>query len=112
MEIYIYSFYLIFLLLMLFQGIGTLYLMLYAWEDPDRLKEVASPREFAQPKMRFTVLIPARNEQKVIGKTIQSVARANYPRNLINIITICEEKDIKTIRAAHYVIRQTAILNA
>jgi cellulose synthase/poly-beta-1,6-N-acetylglucosamine synthase-like glycosyltransferase len=112
MEAYIYSFYFIFLLLMLFQGMVTLYLMLYAWEDPDRLKAVASPKKFAQPQMRFTILLPARNEQKVIGKTIQSIAFANYPRHLIDIITICEEKDVKTIQAAQTVIKKTMITNA
>lgn len=112
MELYIVTFYIGFLLLTLFQGIVTFFLMLYAWEDPDRLQEVASPTEFAEPKKRFTILIPARNEQKVIGKTIQTIAKANYPRHLLNIITICEEKDIKTIHAAQHVIRQTPLYNA
>jgi cellulose synthase/poly-beta-1,6-N-acetylglucosamine synthase-like glycosyltransferase len=105
-------FYFIFLFLMLIQGIVTFYLTLYVWEDPDRLDSIASPKKFLSPHISFTVLIPAKNERDVIGKTIQSIAAANYPSRLIEIITICEESDIDTIQGAQNVIKNSRIANA
>src|SRR5579863_8191259 len=100
MELFIYIFYFVFLILMMLQGMITLYLTLYVWEDPARLKHISSPEKFSEPHIRFTVLIPAKNEHKVIDKTIQSIATAQYPKRLVEILIICEEKDIATIKAA------------
>lgn len=97
---------------MMLQGMLTLYLTLYVWEDPVRLKKIASPDKFSEAHMRFTVLIPAKNEHKVIDKTIQSIAKAHYPKQLIEIIIICEEKDILTIQSAQKIINRSLITNA
>ena len=40
------------------------------------------------PEKRFAVLIPARNEAKVIGNLINSLKRQNYPKHLYKIIVI------------------------
>jgi cellulose synthase/poly-beta-1,6-N-acetylglucosamine synthase-like glycosyltransferase len=112
MGTFIDTFYIIFLISILAQGILTVYLTLYVWEDPDRLEEIASPKEFKVPHKSFTVLIPAKSEQKVIGKTLLSISKAHYPKHLFKIITICEEKDIQTIQAAKNAIQQFHILNA
>jgi cellulose synthase/poly-beta-1,6-N-acetylglucosamine synthase-like glycosyltransferase len=105
-------FYLSFLILMLIQGTLSIYLTLYVWEDPDRLDAVASPKEFLQPEKSFTVLIPARNEQKVIGQTIKSISSTQYPKDLIEIFIICEEKDKETIQAAANTIITLGLQNA
>lgn len=97
---------------MMLQGMITLYLTLYVWEDPVRLKNTASPEKFAEAHMRFTVLIPAKNEYKVIDKTIQSIAAAHYPKLLVEILIICEEKDISTIQAAKLSINRSRVTNA
>ena len=81
----------------------SLYLALYAWNDPRRLQpEVA----FAPPRLWFTVLIPARHEEEVIAETIQRVFDANYPKDLLEILVICSSDDQGTIRAAQEAIEQ------
>lgn len=40
------------------------------------------------PETRFAVLIPARNEEKVIGQLIESLKRQNYPDDLYDIFVV------------------------
>jgi cellulose synthase/poly-beta-1,6-N-acetylglucosamine synthase-like glycosyltransferase len=101
-----------FLLVMLVQGLVSLYLTLYAWEEPDRLKAAASPTAYEQPALGFTVLLPARHEQAVIGDTIRSISQSNYPSELLQIIMIAEASDHATIAAAQQAIDMHAIPNA
>lgn len=42
----------------------------------------------APPKTRFAVLIPARNEENVIGTIIQSLQAQDYPKELFDIFVI------------------------
>lgn len=112
MEVFIYTFYSLFLLLVGTLGFLSLYLTLYIWEDPKRLASIASPKNFLFPQKSFTVLIPARNEERVIGQTIRSISRTNYPENLIEIYVICEANDHKTIRKAQQTIIAHHITNA
>src|SRR5258708_3000883 len=107
MELFIYTFYSFFLVLVGILGFLSLYLTLYVWEDPKRLNAIPSPSNFLFPQKSFTVLIPARHEEKVIGQTLRSIARVNYPSHLIEIYVICEESDSKTIHK----IQQTLVAN-
>src|SRR6185437_2339125 len=91
--------------------IVSLYVTLYVWEDPRRLKAIASPDEFFTPQKSFTVLIPARHEEKVIGQTLLTITRSNYPSNLLEIYIICEENDIKTIQKVQQTIVTHKITN-
>jgi cellulose synthase/poly-beta-1,6-N-acetylglucosamine synthase-like glycosyltransferase len=80
-------------------GLFTLWLMLSAWDRPERLRSTAGPRQFRKPELSFTVLIPARDEELVIGETIARVAACNYPRELLDIIVICQRDDPRTMGA-------------
>ena len=80
-------------------GLFTLWLMLSAWDRPARLRATAGPERFREPRLSFTVLIPARDEELVIGETIERVAAANYPPELLEIIVICQRDDPRTIGA-------------
>lgn len=42
----------------------------------------------AAPKTRFAVLIAARNEEKVIGQSVSSLLKADYPRELFDVFVI------------------------
>jgi cellulose synthase/poly-beta-1,6-N-acetylglucosamine synthase-like glycosyltransferase len=88
------------------QGLFALYLMLYAWEHPERLDASRGPREFDPPRESFTVLLPARHEQAVIGETIRGVWRANYPKRRLEIVVVCHADDIETIEEARRTIRK------
>jgi cellulose synthase/poly-beta-1,6-N-acetylglucosamine synthase-like glycosyltransferase len=80
-------------------GLFTLWLMLSAWNRPDRLRATAGPKKFAEPGLRFAVLIPAREEEAVIGETVARVWAANYPRAMLEVIVICQRDDTATIAA-------------
>lgn len=83
-------------LVLLAQALFTLYLMLYAWEYPERLEGNRGPRTFRKPKLSFTVLLPARREEPVIYQTIRSVATAQYPQRLLEIVVITSTDDLGT----------------
>ncbi len=81
-------------------GLFTLWLMLSAWDRPARLRSTAGPTRFREPQLSFAVLIPAREEEAVIGETIARIAASNYPRDLLEIIVICQRDDPRTMGAA------------
>lgn len=84
------------------------YLMLYAWENPERMRENASPTEFRAPRYSFSLFIPARHEEAVIADTIRSLARIDYPDDLMEVLVLVNRKDdAETIRIASEAIRET-----
>ena len=85
-------------LLLLAHSLFSLYLMLYAWDQPQCLASAKAPESFLPPQLSFSVLLPARSEERVIYRTIQAIAAANYPRELLEIIVICHADDEATIR--------------
>jgi cellulose synthase/poly-beta-1,6-N-acetylglucosamine synthase-like glycosyltransferase len=98
-------------LLLAVQGIVTLYLMLYTWMRPDRLEQARSPKNFAEPTLKFTALLPARHEQEVIAHTINRVCSTTYPTELIEVVVICEAGDTETIAEAARVARSITHTN-
>jgi cellulose synthase/poly-beta-1,6-N-acetylglucosamine synthase-like glycosyltransferase len=72
-------------------------LMLYAWEDADRYPRSRAPEHFRPPRLRFTVLLPARHEEAVIGDTIQHVVDLKYPADLVQVLVVIEAGDRGTI---------------
>jgi cellulose synthase/poly-beta-1,6-N-acetylglucosamine synthase-like glycosyltransferase len=85
-------------LIMTAQGVFNLFLMLYAWEDTDRIKEVTPVVLHNAPKYSFSILIPARHEEHVIADTIRAASYLDYPENLKEILVICRDDDLKTIK--------------
>jgi cellulose synthase/poly-beta-1,6-N-acetylglucosamine synthase-like glycosyltransferase len=79
------------------QAAFTLRMRLFIWDEPARMWLNACPTSFVAPTISFTVLLPARHEQAVIGETIEKLCQANYPRDLLQILVICEESDRETI---------------
>jgi glycosyltransferase XagB len=82
------------------QGAYTLYLMLYTWAHPDRMAAASSPKEFAAPTLHFTALLPCKNEEAVIADTIRRVWDACYPKELLEVVVVCEHTDHGTIAEA------------
>jgi cellulose synthase/poly-beta-1,6-N-acetylglucosamine synthase-like glycosyltransferase len=82
------------------QSLFSLYLMLYAWEHPERLETTAGPRSFLPPRLSFSVLLPARHEEPVIYETIHRVLATDYPNDLLDVVVICHAGDTGTIAEA------------
>ena len=92
-------------LVLLSHALFSLSLMLYAWERPERLQTTAGPTTFREPRVSFSVLLPARGEEAVIGDTIARVWGADYPRDLLEVVVICQRDDPRTIAAARRTIQ-------
>jgi len=85
-------------LVLIIHSTFTLFWMLYAWEDPEKIEQNKSPNTFYPPQHSFTVLIPARQEGRVIRDTIKAVSRVKYPDNLMEVLVLCRFDDIETIQ--------------
>ncbi len=80
------------------QGLFTLYWMTYTWVDTRRLKRSQPPEEFYEPHYSFTALLPARREEQVIYDTIMATAKIDYPEHLKEtLVLIRDEDDDETI---------------
>ena len=96
----------VFAVVMITQGIFFLYLMIYAWEDEDRIHYQAKMPKKITKQRSFTALIPARHEEAVIGDTIRAVNEIDYPNSKKEAIIICRTDDKKTIASARRAIKQ------
>ena len=56
-----------------------------------------------------SVLVPAYNEEKTIGKTIRSLLNLDYPKNLLEIIVINDASTDRTGKIAEYFSKQGKI---
>ena len=75
----------IFLLLISFIGIYlNVWFLLLTFENKSKLHEKKRPKML--PKV--SILIPAYNEAKTIGKTLKSVLRLDYPKHKLDVIEI------------------------
>ena len=95
-------------LVMTAQAAHTIYLMIYTWNREALHDEARAPRQFRVPHVSFSVLLPARHEEQVIGQTIERVVRANYPQRLLEAIVICEVHDTGTIATVRATIDRLA----
>lgn len=92
--------YLLVILLMVFQAIFNIRLRLFIWETPEHAWLNHAPTVYRDPCLSFTILLPAKNEERVFRETIQKVYDLNYPKELMQIIAICREDDPGTIAVA------------
>jgi cellulose synthase/poly-beta-1,6-N-acetylglucosamine synthase-like glycosyltransferase len=84
-------------LLLTVQSAYSAVLMLYAWEDEDKRSRNSVPHTFETPAHRFTLILPARHEEAVIGDTIGRMVELNYPRALVQVVVVIEAGDHGTI---------------
>ena len=92
-------------IVMTLQGIFFLYLMLYAWEDSDKIDGNKAPKTFSKKQFSITALVPARHEEKVIADTIRAIDAIDYPEELKEALIICRKDDTQTISEAKQAIK-------
>lgn len=92
--------------LLSFQGIFTLFWMLYGWEDPEKMIIDGPPRELVPAQKTFTLLVPARLESAVIAGTIRSLFDLIYPLHMFEVLILCKDDDIDTIAEARKTIQE------
>ena len=65
------------------------------------LHTVGKPKQVLpahHPKLKFSLLIPAKDEAVVIGKTLSNLANLSYPKDLYEVIVITPASDEPTLR--------------
>ncbi|MEQ1796855.1 MAG: glycosyltransferase [Lacibacter sp.] len=60
-----------------------------------------NPSADFQPTTSFSILIPARNEEKNIAACLQSIQQLNYPKHLIEVIVMDDFSDDATVAVAN-----------
>ena len=98
--------YLLIILLMTVQAIFNIRLRLFIWENPEHAWSNHAPTVYREPRLSFTIMLPARHEEDVYRETLQKVYDLNYPRRLVQIMAICGEDDPGTIAEAQAKIRE------
>ena len=64
----------------------TLWWMLHAWRSPDAFAATGFRRRAAGAPRSFSLLLPARHEQDVLGDTIDALARLDHPKYEVIVI--------------------------
>lgn len=91
--------------LYLVSGIITVVAMLHSWVEPKRMYGIRPPKEPRGGKRAtFSLIIPCRHEEAVIGDTLAAMSRIDYPRDLYEVLVSVRDDDYETASAA-----QTAI---
>ncbi|MFN2189782.1 MAG: glycosyltransferase family 2 protein, partial [Candidatus Promineifilaceae bacterium] len=54
------------------------------------------PPEGANQKLRFALLVPAHNEEMVIGKTVRKMKKLNYDKDLFDVVVIADNCSDRT----------------
>lgn len=88
-------------ILMTFIGALSLWQNLYLWSDYRHIMNNSRPR-IKHPKFKFSIIIPARREEQVIGQTLESLLKLEYPTHLIQIIVVCPTKDPTRIKVMEF----------
>ncbi len=75
----------------------TLWWMLHAWRSPDALAATGFRRRAAHACRTFSLLLPARHEQDVLGDTIDALARLDHPRYEVIVIIGHDDPETESV---------------
>ena len=79
-------------------GVTTLSLMLYAWRDDEGLAATGFPESERPPGHSFSLIVPARHEEKVLATTLKQMADLSHPN--WEVIVVVGDDDGGTKRVA------------
>jgi cellulose synthase/poly-beta-1,6-N-acetylglucosamine synthase-like glycosyltransferase len=83
---------------------ATVWWMLHAWRDPETLEQTGFARGDNQPKLSFSLLVPARHEEAVLEHTLEQLLRIDHPD--FEVIAIVGHDDPGTAAVAERVARR------
>jgi cellulose synthase/poly-beta-1,6-N-acetylglucosamine synthase-like glycosyltransferase len=72
-------------------AVTTLWWMLYAWRSRDKLEGTGFSETPRDPQHTFTLLVPGRHEEEVMGQTLDRLAEQTHPN--VQIIAIVGHDD-------------------
>jgi glycosyltransferase XagB len=82
----------------------TLWWMLHAWRTPQSLAETGFSGETAAPRRSFSLIVPARHEQAVLGATLSRLASSDHPS--FEILVVVGDDDPATTALAQRAARR------
>lgn len=65
---------------------ATVWWMLHAWRSPEALSATEFARRPDEPRLSFSLLVPARHEEKVLARTLTSLAALAHPAYHVVVI--------------------------
>ena len=69
----------------------TVWWMLHAWKTPEALKLTAFGGDDETPKLSFSLIVPARHEEAVLGETLDTLAATDHPN--VEILAVVGHDD-------------------
>lgn len=103
--------YLALICLMSIQAIFSIRLRLYIWEEPEQAWLNSAPSIYREPRLSFTILLPAYHEEDLYAETIQKVYDLHYPKELVQIIPLLREHDTRTVSVTKEKLHQLGVPN-
>jgi cellulose synthase/poly-beta-1,6-N-acetylglucosamine synthase-like glycosyltransferase len=79
----------------------TLVRTLYAWRTPETLEATRFPAAGRLPRRSFSLIVPARHEEAVLGRTLDRLARIDHPH--FEILVVIGDDDGDTLAVAERV---------
>jgi cellulose synthase/poly-beta-1,6-N-acetylglucosamine synthase-like glycosyltransferase/putative flippase GtrA len=103
-EIGILLLFAIFSLVLTMIGGTTLWWMLHAWRTPESLDETGFSGPAAELQLSFSLIVPARHEQAVLGATLARLAASDHPA--FEILVVVGHDDPATAAVAERAARR------
>jgi glycosyltransferase XagB len=85
-------------------GGTTLWWMLHAWRTPKSLEETGFSGAAANPRRSFSLIVPARHEQAVLGATLSRLAAIDHPS--VEVLVVVGDDDPETSAVAERAARR------
>jgi len=85
-------------------AVVTLWWQLHAWRTPDVLSSTGFSGSPITPQHSFSLLVPARHEQAVLGETLRRLAAVDHPD--VEVVAIIGHDDPETHAVAEQVARE------
>ena len=79
----------------------TLWWMLHAWRTPEHLMRTGFGRQPDDPTLSFSLIVPARHEQDVLGETLERLANLDHPNyEVLAVIGHDDHETMAVVEAA------------
>jgi hypothetical protein len=75
-------------------AVTSLWWMLHAWRTPASLLATGFPTSDTAPQHAFSLIVPARHEQAVLGATLERLAGSHHPR--FEVLAVVGDDDPET----------------
>jgi cellulose synthase/poly-beta-1,6-N-acetylglucosamine synthase-like glycosyltransferase len=77
---------------------ATVWWMLHAWRDPETYRATGFAGDSGLPSLSFSLIVPARHEEAVLGATLDKLERLDYPA--FEVVVVVGHDDPATAEVA------------